>query len=120
MALAFWASIGVVFAVAALMLWGMLSAMGVIDNVESLIGQLTDDSHFHLAAGGMVFGGGLVLVAFVCLATVATVGAALFYNCLAYITGGLELEVRAVEHTNDQQAGLAALNNGQADDTVVL
>jgi hypothetical protein len=120
MALAFWTCIGLVFAVAALVLWGMLSAMGVIDNVESLIGQLTNDTHFHLAASAIVFGGFLSLIAFVCLATLATVGAALFYNLLAYITGGLKLDMRAIQSTGDQQAGLSARNNGQADDTVVL
>ena len=120
MALAFWSCIGVVFAIASLVLWGMLSAMGVIGNIESLIGQLTDNKHFHLAAGGMMFGGFVGLIAFVCLATVATVGAALFYNLLAYVTGGLKVDVRAVRRVGDQQSGFSALNNGQADDTVVL
>ena len=120
MALAFWSCIAIMFGVTALVLWGMLSAMGVIDNIESLIGQLTSDSQFHLAAGELVFGGVVVLLAFICVATVVTVGAALFYNVLAYVTGGLKVDLRTIEVVGDQQTDASSSSNGQADDTVVL
>jgi hypothetical protein len=120
MALAFWTGMAIFLAVTALVLWGMLSAMGVIGNIESLFGQLTDDAHFHLAVGDVVVGGTLGLCAFVCIATVITVGAAAFYNVLASLTGGLEVELRASPIESDQQAVEPVRSNGQADDTVVL
>jgi hypothetical protein len=120
LALAVWTSIAILFGVTALVLWGMLSAMGVIGNIESFIGQLTGDSHFHLVAGGVMFGGTLAGCAFVCIATVITIAAAAFYNLLAFLTGGLEIDLRTTSRETDQQTVEPVRNNGQADDTVVL
>ena len=120
MALAFWTGIGIFLAVTALVLWGMLSAMGIIDNIESFIAQLTDESQFHVVWSDVFVVGTLVLVAFVCIATVITVAMAAFYNLLAYITGGCEIDLRKTEREVDQQAGASVRSSGHADDTVVL
>ncbi len=90
----FWACAGATFFATLYALWFMLSTTGAITNFEHFVDDATGLKSFHVMSGTLLLALGLAVLVFVCIATVMTVAAALFYNALAALTGGVQ--VRAV------------------------
>ena len=91
--------LGVVVVVAAVVLQGTLSALGVVDSVNSFYAELTSDAAAEggppsaaLLTTGRIVGGAALLAAVdvVLLTVLATLGAFL-YNLCASFTGGVEV-----------------------------
>ena len=98
MALCFYASAMAVVVVAMIALWGVADSAGIIDNVESFIGDLFSADDFHFVSGAVLRGGVLVSIVLVALLVAFTVIAASFYNIFAELFGGIEIVIREEEH----------------------
>ena len=90
----------IVMLVAAVMLWWVASAAGVVSSVESFVGQLVNNKDFKLLSWEVLRATTLIGLVVVCLLTVVTVLAAAFYNLFSELIGGLEVTV--VEHEDVQ------------------
>lgn len=93
MALAFWTCIGTALFAMTFLVWEVLVAMGIVDNVENFVGDLLDEKNFHIVTGALFFSVLLVVCAFVIAATTMTIVAGSFYNLLASTIGGIRLRV---------------------------
>jgi hypothetical protein len=89
----FYASLLVVALVAGIVLWVAASLTGVTSNVDTFIAKLFALESFHFRVLQVLRGsvlGGLVLVA---LGTCINVVAAVLYNLISDVVGGLEITV---------------------------
>jgi uncharacterized protein involved in cysteine biosynthesis len=71
--------------------WLVASAAGIVDNVETLIGDLFALEDFHFVAWRILRAGALAGAAFVLLATVANLLGAIAYNVISRVVGGIEV-----------------------------
>jgi cytochrome c biogenesis factor len=83
----------IVMLAAAVMLWWIASAAGVIDSVESFVGELVNNKDFRFLSWQVLRAATLVGLVIVCILTVLTVLAAAFYNLFAELLGGVEVTV---------------------------
>jgi Transmembrane domain of unknown function (DUF3566) len=82
-----------VLMVALVALWVIGDAAGVIQNVESFLGDLLQTKDFTFLDGEILRGALLVAAVIVVLLIVITVIAAAFYNLFSEIFGGVELTI---------------------------
>ena len=87
-----------VVVVAMIALWAVADSAGIIDNVESFIGDLFSSDDFHFVSGAVLRGGVLVAIVLVALLVAFTIIAASFYNIFAELFGGVEITIREEEH----------------------
>ena len=90
----------IVLLVAGIMLWWIASAAGVIDSVQSFIGELVDNKDFQFLSWQVLRASTLVGLVIVCILTVLTVLAAAFYNLFSELLGGVEVTVVEQEEIN--------------------
>jgi len=89
----FYASLLVVWLVAGVVLWMAATVTGVMDNIDTFIAKLFALQSFHFSVTQVLRGsvlGGIVLVA---LGTGINVVAAVLYNLIADVVGGVEITV---------------------------
>jgi hypothetical protein len=98
MALCFYLSAMAVFVVALIALWAVADSAGIIDNVETFIGDLFSADDFHFVSDQVLRGAVLVAIVLVALMVVFTIIAASFYNIFAELFGGIEITIREEEH----------------------
>jgi len=91
----------IVMLVAAVMLWWVASAAGVVSSVESFVGQLVNNKDFKLLSWEVLRATTLIGLVVVCLLTVVTVLAAAFYNLFSELLGGIEVTVVEQEELSD-------------------
>jgi uncharacterized membrane protein len=91
----------IVMLVAAVMLWWVASAAGVVASVESFVGQLVNNKDFKLLSWEVLRATTLIGLVVVCLLTVVTVLAAAFYNLFSELLGGIEVTVVEQEELSD-------------------
>jgi len=75
------------------LVWVLLSALGVIGNAESFVGDLVNNDQFRFLSWGVLRSATLIGAVMVCILTVVTVLAAAFYNVFAQMVGGIEVTV---------------------------
>jgi transmembrane protein DUF3566 len=90
----------IVLLVAGIMLWWIASAAGVIDSVQSFVGELVDNKDFQFLSWQVLRASTLVGLVIVCIFTVLTVLAAAFYNLFSELLGGVEVTVVEQEEIN--------------------
>jgi hypothetical protein len=90
----------IVLLVAGIMLWWIASAAGVIDSVQSFVGELVDNKDFQFLSWQVLRASTLVGLVIVCILTVLTVLAAAFYNLFSELLGGVEVTVVEQEEIN--------------------
>jgi hypothetical protein len=90
----------IVLLVAGVMLWWIASAAGVIDSIQSFIGELVDNKDFQFLSWQVLRASTLVGLVIVCILTVLTVLAAAFYNLFSELLGGVEVTVVEQEEIN--------------------
>src|SRR4051812_4349929 len=98
MALCFYVSAMAVVVVALIALWAVADSAGIIDNVETFIGDLFSAKDFHFVSDQVLRGAVLVAIVLVALMVVFTIIAASFYNIFAELFGGIEITIREEEH----------------------
>jgi transmembrane protein DUF3566 len=98
MALCFYVSAMAVVVVALVALWAVADSAGIIDNVETFIGDLFSAKDFHFVSDQVLRGAVLVAIVLVALMVVFTIIAASFYNIFAELFGGIEITIREEEH----------------------
>jgi Transmembrane domain of unknown function (DUF3566) len=101
----FYLCVLLVFLIAGALLWAVASTFGVIHNIEKFIRKLFDLNSFHFQAWSILLGstlGGMVLVL---LGTGANVLAALLYNLIGDVAGGVEVTVEDRSPTAAPVAG---------------
>ena len=98
MALCFYISAMAVVVVALIALWAVADSAGIIDNVETFIGDLFSADDFHFVSDQVLRGAVLVAIVLVALMVVFTIIAASFYNIFAELFGGVEITIREEEH----------------------
>jgi hypothetical protein len=89
----FYLSALIISLVAAVMLWWIASAAGVVDNVQKFIGELLDNKDFRFLSWEVLRAATLIGLVVVCILTVMTVLAAAFYNLFSELLGGVEVTV---------------------------
>jgi hypothetical protein len=89
--------LGIALFIAVGLLYAVLSKLGVLSSLNTLIGDITADegtaaspSHFFSAGRVLTFAGLFALINVVLLTALATLGAFL-YNLCAALTGGIEV-----------------------------
>lgn len=95
----FYASLLVVWLVAGVVLWLAASVTGVMDNIDKFIAKLFALQSFHFSVVQVLRGsvlGGIVLVV---LGACINVVAAVLYNLIADVVGGVEISVLEEEPT---------------------
>ena len=97
MALCFYVSAMAVVVVALVALWAVADSAGIIDNVETFIGDLFSAKDFHFVSDQVLRGAVLVSIVLVALMVVFTIIAASFYNIFAELFGGIEITIREEE-----------------------
>jgi hypothetical protein len=97
MALCFYVCAMAVVLVAMIALWTVADSAGIIDNVESFIGDLFSADDFTFVSGAVLRGGVLVGIVLVALLVAFTIIAASFYNIFAELFGGVEIVIREEE-----------------------
>lgn len=91
--LVFYTCVFVVLLVAGVVLWLAASAVGVVDNVETFLGELLAVNDFRFRAGQILRSSALGGAILVLLGTGANVLAAVLYNLISDVIGGVELVV---------------------------
>ena len=89
----FYGSLLIVWLVAGVVLWLAATVTGVMDNIDSFIAKLFALQSFHFSVTQVLRGsvlGGIVLVA---LGTGVNLVAAVLYNLIADVVGGVEITV---------------------------
>lgn len=89
----FYSSMLIVALVATLLLWGVASSTGLIDNVEELIEELFALDSFAFNAGVVLRSTLVAGVLVVLLGSGLSVLMAVFYNLTADVVGGIEVTV---------------------------
>lgn len=87
--LAFYVCLYVLGLAVGVVLWLAARAAGVVGNVESFIGDLFALEGFHFVAWRLLRAAALAGAAFVVLATAANLAAALAYNLISRLVGGV-------------------------------
>jgi len=90
----------IVLLVSGIVMWWIASAVGIIGNVESSIGETIGSEDFKLLSWELLRASTLIGLVFVCLAVVVSVLAAAFYNLFSELIGGIEVTV--VEEEDDR------------------
>ena len=93
LALAFYLSVVLLVLVAGVVTWTTLARAGVIDNLESFLGELLSSNDFQLLSGEILQGGVLISLVLVVLLVILTVVAAALFNVFSELLGGLEIVV---------------------------
>ena len=83
----------IVMLVSGVMMWWIASAAGVIDNIEKFVGEMVDNKDFRFLSWEVLRAVTLIGLVFVCILTVITVLAAVFYNLFSELLGGVEVTV---------------------------
>jgi hypothetical protein len=96
LAIVFYTCLFLVLLVAGVVLWVIAAAAGVVGNVEHFMGSLVGDKHFHFLATKILEGTVLAGFVLVALGAAFTVLAAVFFNLIADLVGGIDVTV--VEH----------------------
>jgi len=96
----FYLSALIISLAAAIMLWWIASAAGVIDNVQKFVGELLDNKDFRFLSWEVLRAATLIGLVVVCILTVITVLAAAFYNLFSELLGGVEVTVVEQEEIN--------------------
>ena len=96
-ACAMWACAAFVLALAVLLTWELLDALGVATNVQSLVRQLTNDSTFHLTTGTIVVWTIFVAIVVTIVATLVTVALVALFNRITGLVGGVALGVHRAD-----------------------
>ena len=103
-AFAMWACAAVVLALAALLTWELLAALGITTNVQSLARQLTNDSTFRLTTGAIVVWTIFAAIVVTIVATAVTVGLAALLNGISRLVGGVAHDSRRADAAPRRQA----------------
>ena len=98
--LCFYLSALIVLLVTGVVLWWIASAVGAMHNIEHFIGELVNDSKFHVLSWEVLRGATIIGLVLVCVLVVITVLAAAFYNLFSELIGGVEVTV--VEHEDER------------------
>lgn len=93
LSLAFYLAVVLLVLVAGIVTWTTLARAGVIDNVESFLGDLLSSDDFQLLSGKILQGAVLVGLVVVILMVILTVAAAALFNVFSELLGGLEIVV---------------------------
>ncbi len=96
-AFAMWGCATIVLALAALLTWELLDALGIATNVQSLARQLTNDSTFNLTTGTIIIWTIFVAIVVTILATLVTVGLGALFNGICRMIGGISLGVHRAD-----------------------
>jgi hypothetical protein len=78
---------------AGVLLWWFASAVGIVENIEDFVEDLTSSTDFQFLSWDVLRGATLVGLVLVCFMVVCTVLAAAFYNLFAELLGGVEITV---------------------------
>ena len=89
----FYVCVLLVFLIAGSLLWLVASTFGIVHNVEKFIGKLFDLNSFRFRAWSILLGSTLGGMVVVLLGTGANVLAALLYNLISDVVGGVEITV---------------------------
>ena len=103
-AFAMWSCAVIVLALAMLLTWELLDALGVATNVQSLVRQLTNDSSFNLTTGAIVVWTIFIALVVTIVATAVTVGLAALFNGLCSLVGGVSLDVHRTDAPTRRRA----------------
>ena len=93
LALAFYLSVVLLVLVAGIVTWTTLARAGVIDNLESFLGELLSSTDFQLLSSEILQGAVLIGLVLVVLLVILTVAAAALFNVFSELLGGLEIVV---------------------------
>lgn len=83
----------IVLLVSGMVLWWIASAVGIVSDLESFIGELISSDDFRFLSWEVLRASTLIGLVFVCLMVVCTVLAAAFYNLFSELLGGVEVTV---------------------------
>ena len=97
LSLCFYVSAMFVTLVAAVALWAIADAAGIIGSVEKFLGDLLSAKDFTFLSAQVLRGAILVALVIVALLVVITVVAASFFNIFAELFGGLEMTIKEEE-----------------------
>lgn len=89
----FYLCVFVVLLVAGSVLWILASALGVVSNIETFIGDLFALDRFQFEAYQILRGSAVAGTALVLLGTAANVLGAALYNLISDVVGGIEIVV---------------------------
>jgi len=89
----FYVCVLLVLLIAGSLLWLVASTFGIVHNVEKFIGKLFDLNSFRFQAWSILLGSTLGGMVVVLLGTGANVLAALLYNLISDVVGGVEITV---------------------------
>jgi hypothetical protein len=103
----FYVCVLLVFLIAGSLLWLVASTFGIVHNVEKFIGKLFDLNSFRFQAWSILLGSTLGGMVVVLLGTGANVLAALLYNLIGDVVGGVEITV-AEEESSGAHAAVAS------------
>lgn len=93
LAVLFFVTLYLVVLVAGVLLWGVVSSSGLLDNLENFIRKAFALDTFEFS-GGMIFRASWVLgLVLVVAGTMFTVAATVFFNLLSDLTGGVRVTV---------------------------
>ena len=94
-AVIFWAAVGVCVFGAVFVTWAVLSMSGAISNFEHFVADLTGLKHFHVMSATVLFGIALLCALATVVSIALTVLGAVFYNALASLMGGVEVDLKS-------------------------
>jgi hypothetical protein len=97
LSLCFYVSAMFVTLVAAVALWAIADAAGIIGSVEKFLGDLLSAKDFTFLSAEVLRGAILIALVIVALLVVITVVAASFFNIFAELFGGLEMTIKEEE-----------------------
>jgi hypothetical protein len=92
-AVIFWAAVGICVMGAVFFTWALLSMSGAISNFEHFMTDLTGLKHFQVMSAPVLFGIALLCAIATIVSIALTVLGAVFYNALASLTGGVEVDL---------------------------
>ena len=115
-------------ALATLITWQALTSAGVLPNVEKLVGELVGKPEYRFDGAVVMRSTLLTLTSFALTATSLSIIAAAFYNLMAPVVGGIEIEICELQAPRptaspadvDGQQSVGHSKNGHADDVIVL
>ena len=92
-AVIFWAAVGICAFGVVFITWALLRMTGAISNFEHFVTDLTGLKHFHVMSATVLFGIALLCALATIVSTALTVLGAVFYNALAPLVGGVEIDL---------------------------
>jgi hypothetical protein len=93
LAVIFWAAVCICAVGVLLTTWAILSISGLVSHFEHFITDLTGLKHFHIMSFTVVSGIALLCALATVVSIALTVLGAVFYNSLAPIVGGVEIDL---------------------------